>query len=456
MKMTPLMSVALMGATLPAAMAQDDPFGALVNGETFEGAVYAMSNDFSENSVVAYGRRDDGTLGFLGAYPTGGTGAAFDGGEGLDPLISAYAVLLSDDRRHLFAVNAGSNSVSVFTVDEDLGLTLTDTADVSGVGPNSVAYRNGVLYVASIDDDGEFGPGNAPSGVLDGFRLEGHGTLSPIDGATRDLGVRPGSVRFSPNGRFLVVSGLNAGDPNLVSGSDAEIAVYGVSRSGMVSGEPLSTGGAFTEGRPLPNAIGVEVVADGARQFIVAAEAREQLPTGEELTPFTLPAGSVSSWELLADGSITPVDLDVETGFGTLGERTSCWVQFSPDGTLMWSANTADSSLGAYAFDEGRLRLIDPEVAEGEAVDGRLEDRRRRDADLRAGRPDPFNVDAPFEGADGFIDFWLSDDGEYLYQLVGLQGEINVYKVEPSGDLGLIQVVTGDLPQTNTQGIVAF
>ena len=64
------------------------------------GAVYAMTNGEGQipgnvqgpNSVVAYSQAADGTLTQIGSFPTGGLGGDYDGGEGLDPLISAYAL----------------------------------------------------------------------------------------------------------------------------------------------------------------------------------------------------------------------------------------------------------------------------------------------------------------------------------------------------------------------------
>ena len=67
------------------------------------GAVYAMTNGEGQvagnvqgpNSVVAYSQSAEGTLSIIGSFPTGGNGGDFDGGEGLDPLISAYAITKS-------------------------------------------------------------------------------------------------------------------------------------------------------------------------------------------------------------------------------------------------------------------------------------------------------------------------------------------------------------------------
>ena len=66
--------------------------------------------------------------------------------------------------------------------------------------------------------------------------------------------------------------------------------------------------------------------------------------------------------------------------------------------------------------------------------------------------------EAAFATTDGFIDLWSSADGEYLYQLFGLSGAIGVYKIEDEGNgSGLTEIqILRDLPEINTQGIVAF
>ena len=49
-----------------------------------------------------------------------------------------------------------------------------------------------------------------------------------------------------------------------------------------------------------------------------------------------------------------------------------------------------------------------------------------------------------------------SDNGDYLYVLAGLRGEVNVYATQDDGTLNLIQTVDGDLPTQDTQGIAGF
>ena len=56
------------------------------------GAVFAMTNAASNNQINAYSRREDGSLEFSGAFPTGGNGS----GGTLDPLHSQGSLTLHE------------------------------------------------------------------------------------------------------------------------------------------------------------------------------------------------------------------------------------------------------------------------------------------------------------------------------------------------------------------------
>ncbi len=410
----------------------------------FVGAVYAMSNDFDDNKVVAYGRNSDGTLELIGKFFTGGQGAAFDGGEGLDPLISAYSILMTDNRRHLLVVNAGSDSISVFRIQNNFSLRLTDHRRVRGIGPNSIAYFDGLVYVSSIDADGEFNGEPDQEGLLTGFRLSPNGRLTRIRRSTRWLGNRPSAIQFSPDGRFLVSASINAGSAALESGNQDEITVFSVRRNGRLSRKPVSAASSTLPGndqnRNLPSAIGFEIVEDEGAHYVVVTEAREFRPDGSPPAFFELQTGSVSTWRLDDDGSLIPIALDVLTGpSSTEGGRTACWIEFSDNKKSFWVANALDATISSFAFDRGQVELIEEVAAAGNP-------------------PDNSSPQTAFETSDGFIDLWASHDGRYLYQLFGLSGTIGVYRVEDGGTgAGLTEIQrVSNLPEINTQGIVAF
>src|SRR5690348_1308522 len=152
-------------------------------------AVYTLTNQLAGNAVAVFHRAADGTLTAAGTVATGGTGT----GAGLG---SQGAVILSDDGQLLFAVNAGSNDVSVLTVGS-AGLSLASVTPSGGTLPISLSVHGNVLYVLNAGGNGN----------ISGFSVGTGGNLAPIAGSTQPLSgtnVGPAEVAFSPDGRRLV------------------------------------------------------------------------------------------------------------------------------------------------------------------------------------------------------------------------------------------------------------
>jgi len=449
----------LAGSALLTSCVSDDFSGGGGNDnddDNFVGAVYAMTNGNGQvagtnvqdaNSIVAYGRYADGTLKVIDIVPTGGAGGDYDGGEGLDPLISAYALTKTDDNETLLAVNAGSNTISSFTIDDDFELELTGTPQPTGaIGPNSIAYSKrasgddikGIVYVSNITRPEFLAAGEpAQQGTITGFYLDDEGALSPIPGSTRNLLNRPSAVQFSPDGNWLIVASINSGAAALASGSEDELVVYAVNPDGTLSGTQVgaatSTLRGNKEGRNLPSAIGFQIVGNN---YVVVTEAREFQPNGNPPAFPALQDGSVSTWQIQGDGSLAAISLDVRSGEGNTG-RTACWLDFTADGKTFFVSNAIEAGLASYSFNNGVVKLLDQTAALGTGTGG---------AD---------NGPDAFASTDGWIDMWISDDGQFLYQLFGLDGTIGVYRVNGS-TLDFVEEVNGTLPETNTQGIVAI
>jgi 6-phosphogluconolactonase len=160
------------------------------------GDVYVMTNQSSGNSIIVFHRDSAGTLTSAGSFATGGNGA----GTGADPLGSQGSLVLSEDQRLLFAVNAGSNSVSVFAVSGDQ-LRLLDTVGSSGVMPVSVTVKHDLVFVVNA--------GGIPN--ISGFTIDPEtNRLLPLPGSTRNLpggaAAAPAQVSFTPDGSVLVVT----------------------------------------------------------------------------------------------------------------------------------------------------------------------------------------------------------------------------------------------------------
>ncbi len=459
MKNLKLNVFALLAIALIYTSCDSDDFpntvGDVNGGDDFVGAVYAMtngngqipdSNTQGENRIIAYGRNADGTLSSIGTVSAGGNGGDFDGGEGLDPLISAYALTKTDDNKNLLAVNAGSNTITSFNIQDDFSIVVAGSPQPTGAeGPNSIAYTTsnadgvkGIVYVSNISRLEFLAAGEpAQQGTITGFWLLEDGSLSPIAGSTRNLANRPSAVQFSPDGNWLVVASINAGAAGLASGNEDEIVVYAVNGDGTLSANQVagatSTLRGNAEGRNLPSAIGFQIVGNN---YVVVTEAREFQPDG---TPPAFPAlqdGSVSTWQIQGDGSLTAISTDVQSGEGNTG-RTACWLDFTADGNTFFVSNAIEAGLASYSFNNGVVELLDQTAAVGTGTGG---------AD---------NGPDAFARTDGWIDMWISDDGQFLYQLYGLDGTIGIYRVNGQS-LEFIDEESGDLPDTNTQGIVAI
>lgn len=291
-----LVTAAAILGSRPRAAAEDQP-----------GAVFAMTNAASGNQVLAFTRQEDGSLIAAGAFATGGTGS----GGTIDPLQSQGSLTLSSDHRLLFAVNAGSNSVSSFRVD-GAQLTLVGTTPSGGIFPNAVAQAGNLLYVLN----------SGGTSNVSGFRIAANGLLIPIPDSTRSLSAAaasPTSLTFSPNGRFLVVT--EKGTNN--------IDVFGVRPNGALSGIVVnpSAGAAPFAALFAPN--GTLIVANASN--------------------------SVSSYILQYNQTL----VTVSNALPTLGQAT-CWEVISPDGRVSYEINAATSNISGYTIaPDGSLAAID-------------------------------------------------------------------------------------------------
>ena len=269
-------------------------------GETGDGAVYTMTNATSGNAVVAFHRAADGSLAPIASYATGGVGT----GGTIDPLASQYSLVLSDDHQLLFAVNAGSNSITSFRVAANGQLSRSRIAPSGGTTPVSVAVQDNLLYVL-----------DAGSSSLAGYRIGSSGQLAALPGSEASLptgAAGAAAIRFSRNGEQLVVTERGAN----------RIDVFDVRPNGRL-GEVLSFashGGA---------AFGFDVTPNND---VIVSE-----------TGSNAPNGGVSSYRL-GGGALALV-----TGSITSGGAAACWLLNTRDGKHSYVVNAGGASIGAFA-----------------------------------------------------------------------------------------------------------
>jgi len=418
---------------------------------TYVGAVYAGTNNNGPagNWVVGFGRRADGTLVPLDAYETGGTGRASASSTPprLNSLIAEDSIIAVNDR-FLLVVNAGSNDVTSFRINADYSLSRVDVEPSGGTAPISLAYRNGVVYVANADEDGSFTAPPNQSGNITAMTFDpATGALTRIAGFSSSLRGRPANLEVTPDGGWLLVSSLNAASPQLPQPTAAEISSFRIQGDGTLAATPAGTGMSTqignAAGRNLPNAIGLETWAAGGRQFAIAAEARTVSSTGVPSATFaTVQTASVSTWEIAADGSFLPRSQDFMLGpTTTSGPIQAGFLVYSPIYSTFWVNTTAGATISGYGLNaDGSISAsgVNGIVASGIAVDP--------------------TATSPLANADGFSDMAISADGRWLYQLVGLKGRVDVYEIDTLVATNIArrqQVTTGLLPMDNLQGLVS-
>lgn len=133
-------------ASLPATAAAS-PSG------SHAGGVFVETDSVTNNQVVAYARNANGTLTATGTYDTSGKGGVLAGSV-VDHTASQGAVAYDAAQRLLYAVNAGSNTVTVFAVHDGTKLTRLQVVGSGGSFPVSIAVRGNVVYVLNARDGG--------------------------------------------------------------------------------------------------------------------------------------------------------------------------------------------------------------------------------------------------------------------------------------------------------------
>src|SRR4029079_14912511 len=103
-----------------------------------DGFVYVQTNDADHNEVVVFARRAAGELERRNSFRTGGKGSD-------EPHLPSQSSVLVDGNR-LFVTNAGSDDVTVFSIDGDR-LGVLDRVSSGGSAPRSVAVHTDHVYV---------------------------------------------------------------------------------------------------------------------------------------------------------------------------------------------------------------------------------------------------------------------------------------------------------------------
>jgi len=302
------LAAAFFSGTAGAAERGDAPFAAANH------VVFVQNDNVAGNQVIAYDRADDGHLTPANTYSTGGSGGVLAGSV-VDHLASQGSLTYDAAHSLLYAVNAGSNTVSVFAVHGDQ-LRLVQVVNSGGTFPVSVTAHGSIVYVLN---------------ALNGGSVQGYAVLFqhlvPIPGSHRALGLdpnatpqfttTPGQVAFTPDGSRLIVT---------TKGNGNDIDVFRVGLFGLLSPTPVVN----SEPGTVPFAISF----DRAGHVVIADAGTNAL----------------ASYALNFNGSLTPL-----SSVGT-SQAATCWVVVDGDRFFVSNAGSATIS-GFHAGFNGQLAL---------------------------------------------------------------------------------------------------
>ncbi len=333
------------------------------------GAVFAMTNRAGNNEVIAFSRAVDGTLTQAGRYPTRGNGIGVD-------FDTQGGLMLSTDHRYLYACSPGSDNITVFGVD---GATLTFLQKVyAGDQPLSLTIFGNLLYVLD---------GSVAGNQITGFTIAGDGTLTPLPNSTKMLSspiAVPGVVRFSPDGKVLVVTHKVG----------SNIDVFKVGADGLPS-DP------------------VQNPSFGPRPFAAAFRNDGKLFVVESGLP-TMNNSGVSSYNVNESSGA----LSVISGSAKYGQTDGCWIVITNDQQYAFTANFVTDSISSFKLlPDGSVAVINGVAAS------------------------PGTKSQP-------TDLSFSANSHYLYNLLRGTGGIAAFRVETNASLTPLGIfgVGGGLP----------
>ena len=272
-------------------------------------AVFVQTDDTAGNHVVAYHRAADGTLTPAGSYATGGRGGILAGSV-VDHTASQGSLAYDPAHALLYAVNAGSDTITVFGVSGDR-LTRREVLGSGGSFPVSVAVHGDLVYVLNA----------LSGGNVQGFKVIG-GFLAPLPGSRRHLGLdpaetpqftsTPGQVAFTPDGSQLVVTTKNNGN---------DIDVFGVGFGGRLSARPVVN--------PEPGTVPFAISFDSSGHLVIAEAGTNALAT----------------FVLSSRGTVRLLNQA-----GT-GQAATCWV--TPAGPYLFASNAGSANVSGFISSAG-------------------------------------------------------------------------------------------------------
>ena len=285
--------------------------------------IYLESNQpgDNENSILAYVDDGTGKLQPLPGSPFKTNGAGIGNPQQiLGPDDQETPLAFSADKKYLFAVNPGSNTIAAFSIDAQgkLQAVAGSPFPSGGQTPQSVAVSGNHLYVANKAQDPLHTITTAPNYNV--FIINSNGSLAAVSGGVLEtmMGVSPAQALVSKNKKFL----------------------FGSDFLGFMLPEPVGTLRSFTIGT---NGILTPVAG----------------------TPYSIPGmgGALGLWENpVADvlyvgfpvqGKVGVYNINSTTGALTFQTAVdagpaACWLRTNSNGQHLYSLNSGENTISVF------------------------------------------------------------------------------------------------------------
>ena len=273
--------------------------------------VFTETNAAAGNEILGFARADDGAISLVSKISTNGLGT--DGGLG-----NQGALAFDENRHFLFAVNAGSNDISVLESHGGGTLVLVDKVPSGGSRPISLTVHEDRLYVLNAGG----------SGAITGFRIVWNGHLQPIANSTLPLSstaAGAAEISFDREGDILAVT----------EKATSKIDLY------ALDGQ-LPTGPTVFD-------------SVGQTPFGFAFDRRNHLLVSEAFGG-AANASSLSSYDVSDEApSVAVISPSVPTH-----QSAACWVVVGKYGRYAYATNTGSGSVSVYRIGrDGSLSLLD-------------------------------------------------------------------------------------------------
>lgn len=284
----------------------------------YRGFVYTAGNGSGANKIYIYRYDQDGNLTYQDAVASGGTGTGMQ-------LESQGALAISEDKRYLFAVNAGSNSISSFEIDANGGLLPLHTAASGGIRPVSLTIHQNILYVVHMGNN-----------TINGFTVAPDGKMTPIPNSARKLStqdVAPAQISFAPSGRHLYITEKKTD----------RISIFTIDNTGAPGQITVTASVGDTP-------FGFDFARDN---YMIVSNAHSNLAG----------ASSATAYHGVENGVLANVN-----GAVANGQTASCWVATSKHGRYAYVTNTLSNNISSYYIDRaGKLLLTNARTGTGDS-----------------------------------------------------------------------------------------